>query len=184
MRTAETLQAEHNGVLTVLDQLERAVAAADQGTPLPPDVFADIREFFVVFVDHCHHTKEEKVLFPALGEQGAALASRLEEEHDAGRSLAARYAAAVDAYAASPAAAHELAAAARAYAEFLRGHIALETDQLVPLAAGLPADQDAVVVEAFDRIEEEELGPGTHERLHAMIETLAPRVDAALAAAR
>jgi hemerythrin-like domain-containing protein len=183
VRTAETLQAEHNGVLTVLDQLERAVAAAEQGMPLPPDVFSDIREFFVVFVDQCHHTKEETVLFPALGERGAGLASRLEDEHGAGRALAARYADAVDAYAASPASAADLAAAARAYAAFLRRHIDLETIELLPLVGSLPTDQDAAVAEAFDRIEEEELGPGTHERLHAMIDTLAPRVDAAIATA-
>lgn len=183
MNTVATLQAEHNGVLAVLEQLERAIAAAEDGTPVPPDVFIDIREFFAIFVDQCHHTKEEKALFPALGERGAELANRLEAEHSAGRALAARFAAAVDAYAASPGAAAQLAAAARAYDDFLRRHIDLETVELLPLAERLPAGEDAAVAEAFDRIEQEELGPGTHERLHAMIDTLAPRIDAAIAAA-
>jgi hemerythrin-like domain-containing protein len=61
----------------------------------------------------------------------------------------------------------------------------LETEQLFPLIErNLSAREDAVAVREFERIEEEQIGPGTHERLHGMIAALAPRIDAALLAGR
>jgi hemerythrin-like domain-containing protein len=178
MRGIETLQDEHTGVLTVLTQLDRAVDAAQRGSPVPAAIFSDIQEFFAVFVDRCHHAKEEQALFPLLGPAGAALSERLEEEHVTGRRLARAYADAVAGYAASPATAPDLARAARDYAAFLRRHIELETSELFPLMERtLTAAQDDALVRKFDEIEEQQIGPGTHERLHGMIDTLAPRID-------
>jgi hemerythrin-like domain-containing protein len=185
MKTIDTLRDEHNGVLFVLDQLDRAVSAAERGTPVPKDVFADIQEFFAVFVDKCHHGKEEAELFPRLTSvRGRALVERLEAEHVTGRRLAGAYAAAAEAYEPGLAeAGARLAGAAREYAAFLRAHIAVETDQLFSATEAL-ADQDQALVDAFERIEEERIGPGTHERLHTMIDGLSGRIDPWLPTAR
>ncbi len=179
MQTTSTLQAEHNGVLVVLDQLERAVAAAERRAQVPADVFRDIQEFFVVFVDKCHHGKEETELFPELEAHGSgAIARRLEEEHAEGRRLAAAYGEAVKAYAPGQiVTATRLAGAARAYAEFLRAHIELETRELFPAVDAKLATSDQALVDAFERIEVERIGAGTHERLHGMIEGLSTRID-------
>ena len=179
MQTTETLQAEHNGVLMVLDQLERAVATAARGENVPADIFRDIQEFFVIFVDRCHHAKEEAELFPQLEVQGSgAIARRLEEEHAAGRRLAAAYGEAVDAYVPGEASTGaRLAATARAYADFLRAHIDLETRELFPAIDQKLSAYDDALVEAFERIEVERIGAGTHERLHGMIEGLSERID-------
>lgn len=181
MQVTETLRAEHEGVLTVLAQLERAVSAAEAGRPIPCDVFADVQEFFAVFVDRCHHGKEEGELFPALGDAGQALQERLEEEHRGGRQLAAAYATAVERYRPGERrTAQELATAARAYAAFLQRHIAVENAELLPLVERtLSPERDHAVWEAFERLETERIGAGTHERLHGMISTLGPRIDAA-----
>jgi hemerythrin-like domain-containing protein len=178
MQTVDTLRDEHNGVIAVLDQLERAVSAAEKGAAVPADVFADIQEFFAVFVDQCHHGKEEAELFPRLTSAPAvALVARLEAEHVTGRQLARAYAEATAAYTPGDiASAARLAAAARAYAAFLRRHIDLETTELFPATERL-ADQDKDLVEAFERVEEEQIGPGTHERLHGMISGLPGRID-------
>jgi hemerythrin-like domain-containing protein len=181
MQVTDTLRAEHEGVLTVLAQLERAVSAAEAGRPIPRDIFADVQEFFAVFVDRCHHGKEEGELFPALGKAGRQLQEQIEEEHHEGRDLAAAYAAAVGRYQpGNRETAHGLAVAARAYAAFLQRHIALENTELLPLVERtLSPERDHAVWEAFERLEEERIGAGTHERLHGMIATLAPRIDAA-----
>lgn len=181
MQTIETLTDEHNGVLTVLDALEQATTAAERGAAVPVDIFTDIAEFIAVFVDRCHHAKEEQVLFPALGAAGTLLQRRLEREHDEGRGLARAYAAAVQLYHPGDAiSALVLGAAADNYSAFLRRHIALETADLLPLIAGtLSAGADAAAVAAFERIEEEQIGAGTHERLHGMIASLEPRIAAA-----
>jgi hemerythrin-like domain-containing protein len=178
MKTIDTLRDEHNGVLYVLDQLERAVSAAERGVPLPADVFVDIQEFFAIFVDKCHHGKEEAELFPRLtSADGRALVERLEAEHVTGRRLAAAYASATEAYQPGVAASGtRLAETARAYAAFLRSHIAVETEQLFPVVETL-VEQDQDLVDAFERVEEEQIGPGTHERLHGMIDGLGGRIE-------
>jgi hemerythrin-like domain-containing protein len=152
---------------------------------VPRDFFADVQEFFAIFVDKCHHGKEEAELFPRLtSERGRALVERLEAEHVTGRRLAGAYASAVQAY--QPGVADSgarLAAATEAYAAFLRAHIAVETDELFA-ATELLAEQDQELVDAFERIEEERIGPGTHERLHGMIDGLGGRIDPWLAVGR
>lgn len=181
MQTIAILTDEHNGVLTVLGALKQATTAAERGAVVPVDVFTDIEEFFAIFVDRCHHAKEEQVLFPALGSAGALLQRQLEREHDEGRSLANAYAAAVDLYRPGDAASRlMLRAAADNYSAFLRRHIALETAELFPLIARtLSAADDTTAVAAFERIEQAQIGLGTHERLHGMIVSLDPRIVAA-----
>ena len=66
MEATNTLQVEHNAVLYVLDEVEQAASSAASGQAVPKDVFTDVEEFFRVFVDRCHHSKEEMVLFPRL----------------------------------------------------------------------------------------------------------------------
>ena len=183
MEAVNVLRDEHQGVLIVLDQLERAVSAAETGAALPTEVFTDIQEFFVVFVDHCHHSKEERSVFPRLQRKGSFdLIQQLEAGHDRGRALSAAYAEAVRSYLpGNVPSGQKVAAAARAYAAFLREHIAEEVVELFPaMEANLTVD-DAVMVEEFDRIEEEQIGPGTHERLHGMIDELPGRIDKVLA---
>jgi hemerythrin-like domain-containing protein len=180
VRAIELLRAEHDGVTTVLTQLERAAAAAAQGAAVPADVFTDINDFFAVFVDHCHHSKEEREVFLRLANNPAAVTVQqaLAEEHQEGRQLAAAYAGAVRAYqAGDPTSGARLETAARAYDAQLRYHIDHETRHLFPLMERWLLDEDDQLVSAFDRIEEEEIGPGTHERLHGMIESLAGRIE-------
>ncbi len=177
MKSVDTLREEHEGVLTVLDNLERAGRAAQRGAALPREVFADIQEFFAVFVDRCHHGKEEAEIFPRLlGGPHAGLVDRLEQDHVKGRALARAYAQAVQDYQPGDAAGGgRVAAAAREYSAFLREHIALETSDLFPAMKSIEAE-DGAMSEAFERIEEERIGPGTHERLHAMIAGLPARI--------
>jgi hemerythrin-like domain-containing protein len=178
MKTVEILQDEHNGVLFVLEQLEQAVAGAERGARVPKDIFGDVQEFFAIFVDQCHHGKEEAELFPRLvGEPAVELVERLEAEHVTGRRLAAAYAEAARVYEpGDTASGARLAVAGRDYTAFLREHIDLETRELLPAAEAL-ADQDEELYEAFERVEEEKIGPGTHERLHRMIEGLPARIE-------
>jgi hemerythrin-like domain-containing protein len=175
METTNTLQTEHNAVLYVVQQLEHAAEAAASGQPVPKDVFADIEEFFRVFVDRCHHGKEETVLFPRLTTAG--LPQQLEAEHAEGRRLAQAYAAASEAYRpGDPASGAAVQRAAADYAAMLRAHIAKENAELLPVVDRELAAEDAALAEAFERIETERIGAGTHERLHGMIETLAGRL--------
>ena len=65
------------------------------------------------------------------------------------------------------------AAAAVDYAQLLREHIAKENQILFVMAERMltPAEQQELAA-AFDKVETEKLGAGTHERLHAMMDKL------------
>jgi hemerythrin-like domain-containing protein len=181
LATVRVLRAEHDAIRAVLAQLEAAVAAAERGVAVPRDLFTDVQEFFTIFVDRCHHGKEEAEVFPRLATQAGALVQRLEADHATGRQLAAAYADAVQAYTpGDPAAGRRLAAAARAYAAHLTDHIDRETAALLPAIEQTLAADDHALAAAFERIEVERIGAGTHERLHAMIETLPHRIARAL----
>jgi len=178
MRAIEILKDEHDAVLAVLSQLDRAVDAAKRGSPIPADIFLDIGEFFAVFVDHCHHGKEESELFPRLGiGEDADVVAALERDHHLGRGLAAAYGDAARAYVpGDPMSAERLASSAWKYGSLLRVHIDHETRELFPVVERTLAAEDERLIAAFDRIEEEQIGAGTHERLHDMIATLEGRI--------
>src|SRR4051794_12364062 len=86
-----TLKTEHQAVCQVLNVLEKAVLRLEQTGEVPLAVFEDVLEFLTVFVDRCHHTKEEEVLFPRMGQigipaQGGPIGVML-SEHRQGRGL-------------------------------------------------------------------------------------------------
>jgi hemerythrin-like domain-containing protein len=69
-----------------------------------------------------------------------------------------------------------LAAAARSYSTFLSQHIYQETEELFPAVEEALESDDQAIVAAFERIEIEQIGPGTHERLHALVDGLGQRI--------
>ena len=99
------------------------------------------------------------------------------QEHDSGRRLAAAYTAAVRSYVPGDRwSGARLARASHAYVDHLRLHIERETLDLFPaIEASLAADDDRLVA-AFERIEQQQIGAGAHELLHAMIDTLPARI--------
>jgi hemerythrin-like domain-containing protein len=174
------LRNEHAAIAMVLDSQEVALSALERGIAVDPGIFADLHQFFSLFIGQCHHGKEEQLLFPILRRSPALGTSidQLEKQHLEGRALEVRYDVARRQYAAHGLAkSAQLIGAARAYAAFLRRHITLENESVLePAAQVISSTEEAAMVSAFDRFEEDVMGKGTHERLHAMIETLGPRL--------
>jgi hemerythrin-like domain-containing protein len=57
------------------------------------------------------------------------------------------------------------------YVNLLRSHIWKENNVLFPMAEKMvPADKLKLIGEQFDRFEKEEIGQGTHEAFHEMID--------------
>lgn len=180
MQATDLLKEEHHGVKIALRSLEiignklEAAAGAD-ATPYVEDM-GKLIEFLKVFVDKCHHAKEEDVLFPALVEGGTTNAKDLVKvllaEHTAGRKLVAEMAEALTSYQeGNRGIVSALRAAARSYTQLLSDHIDKEDNQLYPMADEKlsPADQQEMV-EVFEKIETERIGLGTHEKFHAMLD--------------
>jgi hemerythrin-like domain-containing protein len=183
MNTATTiLRKEHDAILRMLEVTEEAARRLDAGRPVAPETLAGLLEFFRLFADRCHHGKEEDLLFPLLEKKGLPRAGGpvgvMLYEHEEGRALIRGMAEAAEAYGGGDAAAaRRWARAARGYVDLLRDHIAKENNVLFVMAENLltPAEQ-ADLASAFERVEEEKMGAGTHERLHALMDKLAAEI--------
>ena len=179
MSPTETLKHEHEIVLLVLEGAAREVAAIRGGASVRAERFGQMVEFFRQFVDRCHHGKEERHLFPALATRGlppdVGPVRVMLLEHEQGRAAVAAIAAALPRVeAGEPGASTALADALEGYVDLLRAHIYKENNVLFPMADQvLPPEEQARLEDAFDRLEEEEIGPGVHERYHQLAHELA-----------
>ena len=76
--------------------------------------------------------------------------------------------------------AQRFAAAARSYVGLLRDHIAKENGVLFPLAdRTLSESEKRALALGFERVEHEDMGPGTHERYLALARGLCERLGVA-----
>lgn len=179
MTPTETLKHEHEIILVALDAAEREAQRIQSTGAIHADTVEKLLDFFPNFADHCHHAKEEKVLFPRMEErgvpaQGGPIGVML-HEHDQGRQLLrASREALPRAEAGDRDATAALGENLAAYARLLRGHISKENTVLFPMADRVftPADQQEVE-SAFDKIEAEEIGEGVHDKYHEMAHQLA-----------
>ncbi len=178
MRATEELMTEHRAIERMLAVLEAAAGRLEAGQPVRPGLFREAVGFVRNFADRCHHGKEEENLFPRLQERGVPREGGpigvMLFEHDEGRGFVAAVAENIDAFEAGDGeAAGVIARNARDYVELLRGHIWKEENILFPMADQVlsPGDQGEMV-ERFERIETEVMGPGVHERYHEMLDAM------------
>jgi hemerythrin-like domain-containing protein len=176
MKATEELKKEHRGIEVMLKVAEAVSDRLESGHAVPPQHLRQMVEFFQVFADKCHHGKEEDQLFRVLEGTGfAPFAGPIRvmlEEHQQGRAYVRTMAEAARSYKTEPkAAAAVFAEAARGYISLLRQHIQKEDNVLYPMADERlsPEDQDKLL-ESFERIEQERIGPGRHEEFHRLLE--------------
>lgn len=178
MKSTKELILEHEGISLMLKVLDAVVKKAGQGEKIPADDLNGIVEFLTIFVDKCHHGKEEEFLFPELEKLGIPRQNGpigvMLSEHEEGRQLIADLKAAVAAYNdGDNAAVAPMAKAAGSYIFLLNAHINKENNVLFAMADNyLNAEKDDWLKEQFDILEEERIGPGKHEAFHAMIDRL------------
>jgi len=178
MSATADLRSEHHGVGTMLGILDAmAVRLESGGSVAVEDLEASI-EFLRVFVDQCHHTKEEVLLFPAM--RAANLTSAEEtivillEDHVHGREAAGGIAAATRRMAEGDTSAPaQLAELMRGYTKLLHAHIRREENDCFDVAdRDLPADVQDELVKGYERVEREVVGEGRHEAFHKLLDRL------------
>lgn len=172
------LRAEHLGVTRMLDIMESMADRARRGEGVDSDDLEQTLEFLRVFVDKCHHTKEEELLFPAIRAANITFAEDVVEgllaDHAQGRVTVAR----IDSVAlrleeADESGNADLAEAMSAYSALLRAHIRREEDSCFDVAdRELPAAVQTELAEGYDRIERDVVGGGVHEAFHALLDRL------------
>lgn len=179
MRPTQILAAEHRVIEQVLSCLGAIAERCRKDGRLDADAARKALDFFRNFADRCHHGKEEAHLFPAIEARGLPRnqgpTGVMLHEHEQGREAIRSMAASIDGAAGGDSGAVDrFVRSARGYVELLRQHIEKEDHCLFPMADDALTDADQKDLgEAFESVETEHLGAGTHERYLALADELA-----------
>lgn len=172
------LRSEHHGVVKMLNIMDAMGARARMGEAPAVADLADVLEFLRVFVDRCHHSKEETLLFPAMRAAGITTAEptlvALLADYDHGRTAVAEMARQVEGLErGEEGALTTLADIMSSYTALLLDHITREERDCFNTAdLELVVSVKVELAEGYDRIEEEVVGHGVHERFHALLDRL------------
>jgi hemerythrin-like domain-containing protein len=178
MTPTEELKNEHEAVLEAVRILEAVCNRVYAGEKPAVAHFERLMEFLKVFVDRCHHGKEEDLLFPAMIEAGFSRDSGpipvMLAEHQTGRGHVRAMGQALQALKAGRLEEWDgFNGNAREYIDLLRQHIIKEDNILYPMAdARIPRVKQEEMLKGFEKIEEERIGAGKHEAFHAMLKEL------------
>lgn len=178
MKATDELKKEHEAVELMLRILQTVAGKLKGGERVNTEHLDGILEFLSIFVDKCHHGKEEEFLFPALEaagvpRDGGPIGVML-DEHEQGRKLVAKLKTAVTPYrSGDQTVAADIQQTINEYVALLTHHIIKENTVLFPMEdARLSPNQDIELFEAFERLERERIGPGKHEEFHALLDRL------------
>ncbi len=178
MTATKQLRDEHEGIKLMLAILEKVVSAGESGWKMDLEHIERMLEFFRVFVDKCHHGKEEEFLFLELEKHGipkdGGPIGVMLSEHSSGRKYIQGMS---DALAGlrrgAPEAAGSFTENARGYMSLLKQHISKENDVLFVMADKvLSPEENETLLESFEKLEIERIGLGKHEEFHKLLERL------------
>lgn len=175
--------AEHRVIEQVLNVLEKIAERAETTGTFDRQDASNAVAFFRTFADQCHHGKEEAQLFPAMEAKGfprdGGPTGVMIAEHEFGRACVRGMAAAIE-----QGNAREFAEHARQFIGMLRQHIQKEDHCLFAMAdqAFSAAEQEQLLA-SFEKVEREDIGTGTHEKLLKIANTLADQYGVARAEA-
>ncbi len=175
----EDLRHEHNEISLMLDVMGRICELLDAGENIDPVHIKQLYDFMVVFVDECHHGKEEEFLFPKLesinGEESKKLIGVLIAEHKVGREYASIIVEAISN--------HEnidlesrskIIKYGRNYIKLLTQHFNKENKILFTMAEKKLSDKEnQELFEEFEIVVKEKIGMNKCEQLHEMLHQLA-----------
>lgn len=179
MIAIQELEKEHEAIKLSISLLDRIMEKllTDSGTD-QTDHLEGLLNFFQIFVDKCHHGKEEDFLFPALEKTGVQKQDGpigvLLTEHETGRRYISQLKSQIPALRkADP---REITTAnklVKSYTALIQQHIKKEETILFPLAdARLSEKEQIALFREFENLETEKIGPGRHEAFHDMLKKL------------
>lgn len=178
MTPTQELQAEHDGILQMLDILRAISRKMASHKTIQGEHLDQVMAFLRIFIDRCHHGKEERFLFPEMDQlnipKKADIIDVLTEDHAEGRKLVDLMGNSLERhYRGDQQAPGIFMDATERYDKLLRSHIKKENTLLFPQAEKkLSKDQQSAMMEQFETLEEEEIGSGRHDQFHLQMENL------------
>ena len=178
MEATKELKEEHEGILHMLKILERISSTKREIEDFPFEHMVQIIDFLKVFVDQCHHGKEEDFLFPALEaagipREGGPIGVML-SEHQQGRQLVKEMTESlVRLRNEEMQGLADFQKIAQSYIELLRQHIEKENNVLFAMAdQRLSGQRQNEMADSFEQLERNRIGVGRHEAFHALMDEL------------
>lgn len=176
-KATQDLRKEHEAILYVLQLLDKMMESDRFDAESKLGYYGEVVYFLKIFADKCHHGKEENYLFKELiskrvsneaGPVGVML-----QEHAQGRDYIAKMSQSFN-----DKDLKGFNTAAIQYRDLLRGHIDKESNVLFMMADKVIDEQaQSLLFEQFEQHEENVVGHGVHEKLHAMIDSWAEAFD-------
>ena len=178
MKATEQLKTEHKAVKLMMKILVAACDRLKEGNkPIIAD-FDDMIDFLKIFVDQCHHGKEEQILFPQMEKAGVPKENGpigvMLVEHEQGRGYIRGMSQAIADYKSGTTDATQvLIENVTLYIELLDQHIYKENNVLFAMADKLFSEElQNQLFDRFEELEEKVIGAGKHEELHRRLERL------------
>jgi len=187
MTPTQILKDEHRVIEQVLNCLEKMIEKSLTEKKLDATDARDAVAFFRGFADKCHHAKEEERLFPLMESRGIPRQQGpigvMLFEHEEGRGHVRAMEAAVEAAErGNLSALLDFAHHGQAYIGLLRQHIEKEDHCLFSMADQVMSpDDQAKLLQEFERLEREEAGAGLHEKYLGIAARLSQRYGVAQA---
>ena len=172
-KATQDLRNEHDAILYVLRILDKMMVTYNSTPEIRLRYYSEVVYFLKIFADKCHHGKEENYLFKELVNRGipneGGPVGIMLQEHTQGRDYIAQMSRGLDGKDIS-----KFNSAAVQYRNLLRQHIEKENNVLFMIADKVIDEQEQnILFEQFEQHEENIVGHGIHEKLHAMIDTWA-----------
>lgn len=178
MKATEQLMKEHEAVLRMLDVLNSVKDKLSSGVEVSADDMESMVEFLRIFVDKCHHGKEETLLFPKLVEigipnEGGPVGVML-DEHVQGREYIRGFAEGIGLYRKSRQEGKSMITDnISGYSALLENHIYKENNILFRMAdMHLETTEQDELYRKFDELEENVIGHAKHEEFHRLLDDL------------
>lgn len=172
-KATQDLRKEHQAILYVLQILNKMMEPDNRDAENLLHYYGEVVYFLRIFADRCHHGKEENYLFKELVNKGVpnegGPVGAMLQEHVQGRDYIAQMSQSLD-----EKNIEGFNKVAALYRDLLRQHIEKENDVLFTMADKVINEQEQnLLFEHFEQHEEDVIGHGVHEKLHAMIDTWA-----------
>jgi hemerythrin-like domain-containing protein len=178
MTPTQALKEEHDGILRMLDILRAICEQMAYRKTIQGEHLDQVMGFLRIFIDRCHHGKEERFLFPEMSSANipkkADILDDLMDEHAEGRKLVEQMGAALERfYRGDQEAPGVFMGAVDRYGTLIRDHIEKENTLLFPQAEKkISKERQSGMLEEFETLEEEEIGSGRHDQFHRQMDNL------------
>ncbi|MGA8239371.1 MAG: hemerythrin domain-containing protein [Desulfobacterales bacterium] len=164
MRPKDNLREDHGRIMKLFVSWQKMLGILGHPDQALLEDFEKCIDWVEVFIDKCHHGKEDEILFPAMASyedpEVTSLIKDLHSEHQTGRSLLEAIKIEFKTYSQTNGLPAGLIQLCQGYIDLFRKHIRRENAQLLPLLEKcIPTEAQEQIAAQFEQYEQRTIGP-------------------------